>query len=77
MATISLWGNLLAMRNLELANAPSSPCYHHVEAAYDCSVYYQLSNPFCLCPGQQAIAGSASSTRLYKTKADHRKYHSP
>ena len=26
VATISLWGILLAMGNLELANAPTSPC---------------------------------------------------
>ena len=77
VATISLWGILLAMGNLELANAPTSPCYHHIDAAYDCPMYYQLSNPFCLCPGQQATTCSASSTRIYKTTADHRKYHSP
>ena len=40
--------------NLKLANAPTSPCHHHIDAAYDCSVYYQLSNLFCLCPSQQA-----------------------
>ena len=68
VATISLWGILLAMGNLELANAPT---------AYDCSMCYQLSNLFCLWPGQQATACNASSTRLYKTTADHGKYHSP
>ena len=78
VATISLWGILLlAMGNLELANALANPCYHHIDAAYDCSMYYQLSNPFCLCPGQQATACSASSTRIYKTIGDHRKYHLP
>ena len=55
MATVSLWGILLLVRvNLELANAPTNPCYHHIHAAYDCPMYYQWSNPFCLCPGQQA-----------------------
>ena len=50
VAKISLWKILLlASGNLELANAPTSPCYHHIDAAYDCSMYYQLSNPFCLC----------------------------
>ena len=30
----SLWGILLlAMGNLELANAPTNPCYHHIDAA--------------------------------------------
>ena len=77
VATISLWGILLTGGNLELANAPTNPCYHHIDAAYDCSMYYQLSNPFCLCPGQQATTCSASSTRIYKTTADHGKYHSP
>ena len=77
MATVSLWGILLAMGNLELANAPTSPFYHHIDAAYDCSIYYQLPSWFCLCPGQQATTSSASSTRIYKTTADHRKYHSP
>ena len=77
VATISLWGILLlAMGNLELANAPTNPCHHHIDAIYDCSMYYQLSNPFCLCPGQQAVTCSASSTRIYKTTADHGKYHS-
>ena len=63
--------------NLKLANAPTSPCHHHIGAAYDCSMYYQLSNPFCICPGQQATTRSASSTRIYKTTANHGKYHSP
>ena len=54
MATISLWGLLLLARcNLVLANAPTNPCYYHIDAAYDCSMYYQFSNPFCFCPGQQ------------------------
>ena len=61
---------------LELANTPTNPCYHYIDAAYDCSVYYQLSNPFCLYPGQQATC-STSSTRIYKTTPDPRKYHSP
>ena len=77
VATISLWEILLlASRNLELANAPTNPCYHRVGAAYDCCMYYLLSNLFCLCPGEQATACSASLTRIYKTTADHRKYHS-
>ena len=75
VAKISLWKILLlASGNLELANAPTSPCYHHIDAAYDCSMYYQLSNPFCFCP--EATTCSASSTRIYKTTANHRKYHS-
>ena len=54
LAAISLWGIVLLARcNLELANAPTNPCYHHIDAAFDCSMYYQLSNLFCLCPGQQ------------------------
>ena len=73
MATISLWGNPPGDRNLELANAPTSACYHHIDAANDCSMYYQLSNPFCLCPGQQATTCSASSTKICKTIADHGK----
>jgi len=78
VATISLWEILLLTRgNLVVANAPTNPCYHHIDAAYDCSMYYQLSNPFCLCPGQQATTCSDSSIRIYKTTADHRKYHSP
>ena len=77
VATISLWGILLVMGNLELANAPTSPCHHHIDAANDCSMYYQLSNVFCFCPGQQATTGSASTTRIYKTTDDHGKYHSP
>ena len=75
-ATISLGILLLAIGNLELPNAPANPCYHHTDAAYDCSMYYQLCNPVCLCPGQQATTCSASLTRIYKTTADHRKHHS-
>ena len=43
---------------------PKIPDYHHIDAAYDCSMYYQLSNLFCLCPGQQATTCSASSTKI-------------
>ena len=46
VAIISLWRILLVMGNLELANAPANHCYHHIDAAYDCSMYYQLSNHF-------------------------------
>ena len=78
VATISLLGILLLVRgDLELANALTNPCYHHVDAAYDHSIYYQLFNPFCLCPGQQATTCSASLTRIYKTTANYGKYHSP
>ena len=77
VATISLGILLLEIGNLELANAPANPCYHHIDAAYDCSMYYQLSNPFCLCPGQQATTCSASSTGIYKTTLSRRKHHSP
>ena len=75
VATISLWGILLVMGNLELANAPTSLCHHHVDAACDASRYYQSSNPSGLCPGQQATTCSASSTKIYSSTADHRKYH--
>ena len=77
VATISLWGFLLlAMGNLKLANAPTNPCYHHIDAAYHSSMYHQLSNSFCLCPGQQATIHSASLTRIYKITAGHGNYHS-
>ena len=65
------------MGNLELANAPANPCYHHIDVSYDCSIYYQSSKLFCVCPGQQATICSASSTRIYRTTADHGKHHSP
>ena len=78
VATISLLGILLLARgDLELANALTNPCHHHIDAAYDCSMYYQLSNPFCLCPGQQVTTCSASSIRMYKTTANHGRYSSP
>ena len=32
--------------NLELANTPTNPCYHSIDTAYDCSMYYKLFNPF-------------------------------
>ena len=63
VATASLWGILLVMGNLELANAPTSLFHHHNDVAYDCSMYYQVSNLFCLCPGQQATTCSASSNK--------------
>ena len=54
VATGYLWGILLLMRgHLELPNAPTNPCYHHIDAAYDCSMYFQLSNLLCLSPRQQ------------------------
>ena len=54
VATISFCGILLLVKgDLELANAPPNPCYHHIDIAYDWSMYYQLSNSFFLCPGQQ------------------------
>ena len=78
MSIISLWGIcLLARGTSELANTCTNPCYYHIDAAYDCSMYYQLCNPFCLCPDQQATTCSASSARIYKTTPDHGKQHSP
>ena len=71
------WSGVPLPSPLELAYAPTNPYYHYIDAAYDRSMYYQLSNPFCLLPGQQATTCSASSTRIYKTTPDHRKYHSP
>ena len=35
VATISLWGILLDREALELANVPTNPYYHHIDAAYD------------------------------------------
>ena len=44
VAIISFGGIiLLAMGNLELADTLDNPCYHHIDAAYDCSMYYQFS----------------------------------
>ena len=64
VAAISLWEIfLLASRNLELANAPTNPCYHHSDAVYDCSMYDQLSNPFCLCPWGLRLARLETSKR--------------
>ena len=60
------------LKRLSSSNAPTNPCYH-IDAAYDCPMYYQLSNLFCLCPGQQATTCSASSTKICKTIADHGK----
>ena len=51
------------MGNLELANAPISLVHHHIDVAYDCSMYYQVYNLLCLCPGQQATTCSASSNK--------------
>ena len=47
VATISLWGILLLTGgNLALANASTNPCYHHIDAAYDCSMYHQCLTRF-------------------------------
>ena len=78
MAKISLWWiSLLAWGIWSWLMPPTNPWYHHIDVSYDCSMYYQLSNPFCVCPGQQATICSASSTRIYRTTADHGKHHSP
>ena len=54
VTTISFWRILLLARgNLELANAPTNPCYHNIDTAYHCSMYYKLFNPFFLCPGNK------------------------
>ena len=51
LATISLWVILLLAKGiLDLANAAINPCYQHIDAAYDSSMYYQLSNPFLSLP---------------------------
>ena len=55
------------MGNLESANAPTNPCYHHIDAAYDCSMYYQLSNPVCLCPGQHEVTVQQGYIKLQST----------
>ena len=60
VATVSQGILLLEMGNLELANTPTNSYYHHIDAACDCSMYYQLSNLFCLCPCQQATTCNAS-----------------
>ena len=71
MATVSLWGILLLMSgNLELANAPTNPCYHNIDTAYDCSMYYKLFNPFFLCPGnklQNAVLVQRGYLKLHPT----------
>ena len=54
MATVSFRVILFLVRgNLQLANAPANLCCQYIDAACDCSMYYQLSHLFCLCPGQQ------------------------
>ena len=50
--------------NLELANAPTSPCYHYIDAAHDCPMYYKLSNLFCVCPSQQAEKEMATHSNV-------------
>ena len=54
MATISLWGILLLkMGNLELTNAPTNPCYHHIDAAYDCSMASLVAQTVKRMPAMQ------------------------
>ena len=76
MATISLRGILLVRGVLELAEAPANPRPRHIDAAHGRSVYRRLSNPFCVCPGQQATACSAGPTRMEEAAADHGKHRS-
>ena len=41
VATIVHWGTLFLVRgNLELANVPNNPFYHHIDVAYYGSMYY-------------------------------------
>ena len=77
VATISLCGILLlAKGNLELSNAPTNPCYHHIDAAYDCSMYCQLSNPFVSAQVNK-LQHAVPVQQRYKTTAGLEKYHSP
>ena len=74
VATISLWGILLARGDLELANAPIK--LYHPSYWYCLWLLHILSvfNLFCLIPGKQATKFSASSTKIYKTTSNCRKY---
>ena len=77
VATIFLWVILLVMGIWSWLMPLLILVITIIDASYGCSMCYQLSNPFCLWPGQQATTCSASSTRIYKTTANHGKYHSP
>ena len=66
VATISFQGILLPARgDLELTSVPTNPCHHHIDVACDCSMYYQLSNPFHLCPGQLATQHAVPVQQRY------------
>ena len=71
VATISLWGILLMVRgDFELANAPTQAYYHRIDAAYDCSMYHQLSNTFCPAQVnklQHAVPVQQGYIKLYPT----------
>ena len=43
---LSLGIPLLERENLEVANAPNNPCYHHIDAAYDCSMFMNCLTHF-------------------------------
>ena len=60
---------------MKLANAPISPCYAILMLLMIAPCIINCLTNF-VCPGQQATTCSANSTRIYKTIANHGKYHS-
>ena len=77
VATIFLWVILLVMGIWSWLMPLLILVITIIDASYGFSMYYQLSNPVCLCPGQYATTCSASSIRIYKTTANHGKCPSP
>ena len=58
-------------------NAPTNPYYHHIDAVYDCPIYYQLFNPFVSAQVNKLKHAVPVQHGYRKVHPNHRKYHSP
>ena len=63
--------------NLELANASTSPCYAILILLMIALCIINCLTHFFSVHVNKLTTCSAISTKIYKTTADHRKYHSP
>ena len=77
MAAISLWGILLLARgNLGLANAPTNPCYHHIDVHMIAPCITNHLTHFVSAQVNK-LQHAVPVQQRYKTTADHKKYHTP
>ena len=74
VATISLWGILLLVRgNLELANAPTSPCYAILMLLMIAPYIINCLTHFVSAQVNKLQHAVPVQARIYKTTGDYRK----